>query len=282
MRIRPCVSCGACSQACPTSAISDIFKSKSIEATKKTRTICTYCGVGCNLDVATKGNEILSIQAPFDAEVNQRAHLPQGPLRVQILQSSRPPAQAAHPLQRTLRRGHVGRGVRSHRREPDAHQSRARRRCGRAASRRRAARMRRITSCRNSFAWSFGTNNIDACARVCHSPDGLGHAEGVRHRRGDELSRRPAIHELHPGHRCEPDRRPSGDRREDQAARDERRAAHHHRSARDRDSCHLRSITSSSAPAPTSRCSTCSPTTSGSRTGGPRIHREALRELGRI
>ena len=31
----PCVSCGACSQACPTSAISDIFASKSIEATKK-------------------------------------------------------------------------------------------------------------------------------------------------------------------------------------------------------------------------------------------------------
>src|SRR4029077_13091998 len=66
----PCVSCGACAQACPTSAISDIFQSKSIEATKKTRTICTYCGVGCNLDVATKGNEVLSIQAPVDSEVN--------------------------------------------------------------------------------------------------------------------------------------------------------------------------------------------------------------------
>jgi formate dehydrogenase major subunit len=65
-----CVSCGACSQACPTSAISDRFQSKSIEATKKTRTVCTYCGVGCNLNVATKGNEVLSIQAPVDAEVN--------------------------------------------------------------------------------------------------------------------------------------------------------------------------------------------------------------------
>src|SRR5260221_12380436 len=65
-----CVSCGACSQACPTSAISDVFRSKAIEATKKTRTICTYCGVGCNLIVASKGREILSIQAPIDAEVN--------------------------------------------------------------------------------------------------------------------------------------------------------------------------------------------------------------------
>ncbi|HCV51181.1 MAG TPA: formate dehydrogenase subunit alpha, partial [Saprospirales bacterium] len=42
-----CVSCGACSQACPTSAISDVFQSKAIEATETIRTICTYCGVGC-------------------------------------------------------------------------------------------------------------------------------------------------------------------------------------------------------------------------------------------
>ena len=65
-----CVSCGACAQACPTSAISDIFQSKSIEASSKTRTVCTYCGVGCNLDVAVKDNEVHSIQAPIDAEVN--------------------------------------------------------------------------------------------------------------------------------------------------------------------------------------------------------------------
>ena len=66
-----CVSCGACSQACPTSAISDVFQSKAIEATETTRTICTYCGVGCNLDISTNNGEILSIQAPYDAEVNQ-------------------------------------------------------------------------------------------------------------------------------------------------------------------------------------------------------------------
>ncbi|HHL72757.1 MAG TPA: 4Fe-4S dicluster domain-containing protein, partial [Bacteroidetes bacterium] len=47
-----CVSCGACAQACPTSAISDVFQSKAILATEKVRTVCTYCGVGCNLNVA--------------------------------------------------------------------------------------------------------------------------------------------------------------------------------------------------------------------------------------
>ncbi|HAS36410.1 MAG TPA: formate dehydrogenase subunit alpha, partial [Flavobacteriales bacterium] len=66
-----CVSCGACAQACPTSAISDIFQSKAINATETTRTVCTYCGVGCNLEVSSKNGEVLSIQAPYDAEVNQ-------------------------------------------------------------------------------------------------------------------------------------------------------------------------------------------------------------------
>ncbi len=46
-----CVSCGACAQACPTSAISDVYQSKAIQATEKTRTVCTYCGVGCNLEI---------------------------------------------------------------------------------------------------------------------------------------------------------------------------------------------------------------------------------------
>lgn len=65
-----CVSCGACAQACPTSAISDVFESKSVATTGKTRTICTYCGVGCNLEVSSNGNDIKSIRAPYDAAVN--------------------------------------------------------------------------------------------------------------------------------------------------------------------------------------------------------------------
>lgn len=39
--------------------------------TKKFRNPCTYCGVGCNLEVSVSNGEILSIQAPDDAEVNQ-------------------------------------------------------------------------------------------------------------------------------------------------------------------------------------------------------------------
>ncbi len=66
-----CVACGACAQTCPTSAISDRYKFATSPATEKERTICTYCGVGCNLEVAVEGDQVLSIEAPYDAEVNQ-------------------------------------------------------------------------------------------------------------------------------------------------------------------------------------------------------------------
>ena len=65
-----CVSCGACAHTCPTDAISDVFQSKSAIADEKIRTTCSYCGVGCNLEVAIKNNKVLSIDTPKDTEVN--------------------------------------------------------------------------------------------------------------------------------------------------------------------------------------------------------------------
>lgn len=65
-----CVSCGACSQTCPTDAITDVFQMIDVEPDKTTRTVCTYCGVGCNLEIKTKGQEIISITAPYEAEAN--------------------------------------------------------------------------------------------------------------------------------------------------------------------------------------------------------------------
>jgi formate dehydrogenase major subunit len=66
-----CVSCGACAQACPTSAITDVFKSKETKADEVVRSVCTYSGVGCNLEVKVKDNKVVAITAPYDAESNQ-------------------------------------------------------------------------------------------------------------------------------------------------------------------------------------------------------------------
>ena len=84
----PCVSCGACVQTCPTNALSDRYGTKTIMADKVIRTVCTYCGVGCNLEVKVKDGEVRGIQSPPDAEVN-RGHLcVKGRFAFEFLQSS--------------------------------------------------------------------------------------------------------------------------------------------------------------------------------------------------
>ena len=38
---------------------------------KKTKTVCTYCGVGCSFDMWTKGRKILRVEPSMEAPANQ-------------------------------------------------------------------------------------------------------------------------------------------------------------------------------------------------------------------
>jgi len=168
-----CVSCGACAQACPTSAISDVFESKSVVADEKIRTVCTYCGVGCNLEVAVVNKKVKSIQAPYDAEVNQGHTCLKGRFAFSFYNH---PDRLRTPLIRkdgelvpatwneaydyiasklTTIKNDFG---------PDYIAGISSARC---------------TNEENYLMQKFiraviGTNNIDSCARVCHSPTALG------------------------------------------------------------------------------------------------------------
>ncbi|MFT7545862.1 MAG: formate dehydrogenase major subunit [Gammaproteobacteria bacterium] len=168
-----CVSCGACSQACPTSAISDVFQSKAIQATNTTRTICTYCGVGCNLEVSTSNGEILSITAPYDAEVNQGHTCLKGRYAFKFYDH---PERLNSPM--IKRNGqfekvswdevydYIANKLNGFKKEfgPDSMAGISSSRC---------------TNEENYLMQKFyraviNTNNIDGCARVCHSPTALG------------------------------------------------------------------------------------------------------------
>jgi formate dehydrogenase major subunit len=169
----PCVSCGACAQACPTSAISDVFQSKSIEATKKTRTICTYCGVGCNLEVATKGTEVLSISAPVDAEVNHAHTCLKGRYAFKFYNHK---DRLRKPL---IRRD--GQFVEATWEEAYEHivENLTRIKKDHGAQSIAGISSARCTNEENYLMQKFiraviGTNNIDCCARVCHSPTAWG------------------------------------------------------------------------------------------------------------
>ena len=168
-----CVSCGACAQACPTSAISDIFESKSVAYDEKVRTICTYCGVGCNLEVAVKNGEVKSIQAPYDAAVNVGHTCLKGRFAFGFYNH---PDRIKSPMIRKngelvavswdeaydFIANELNRIKKQH--GPDAISAVSSARCTNEENYLMQKFMRAV----------IGTNNVDSCARVCHSPTALG------------------------------------------------------------------------------------------------------------
>ena len=168
-----CVSCGACAQACPTSAISDVFESKSIVADKKVRTICTYCGVGCNLDVAVVNGKVKSIQAPYDAEVNQGHTCLKGRFSFSFYNH---PDRLRTPLIR--KNGELVAATWDEAYDLIANKlTQIKNDFG--PDQIAGISSARCTNEENYLMQKFiraviGTNNIDSCARVCHSPTALG------------------------------------------------------------------------------------------------------------
>ena len=71
-----CVYCGNCIAVCPTGAIQ--FKSEfdlreagnwRPDDQNITRTVCSYCGVGCNLELHTQDDRIVKVTSPVDHSV---------------------------------------------------------------------------------------------------------------------------------------------------------------------------------------------------------------------
>jgi formate dehydrogenase alpha subunit len=67
-----CVFCGSCVQVCPTAALMPVSrKGKGREwELERVKTICSYCGVGCEVEYARRNGEIVYAQAKADAAVN--------------------------------------------------------------------------------------------------------------------------------------------------------------------------------------------------------------------
>lgn len=99
-----CTFCGQCVQTCPTGALADRKAMAYADLPgeiDKTRTICPYCGVGCSVDVLTKGDVIVGVQPAMDGPANLGALCVKGQFAFDFVQ---------HPdrLKRPLVRGYDG------------------------------------------------------------------------------------------------------------------------------------------------------------------------------
>jgi formate dehydrogenase major subunit len=170
-----CVSCGACVQACPTATLNEKSMIEIGTPEHSVVTTCAYCGVGCSFKAEMRGDELVRMVPYKDGEANRGHSCVKGRfawgyathkeriLKPMIRQKVDDPwrevswdeainyaASEFKRIQAKYGKNAVG-GITSSR-------------------------------CTNEETFlvqkliraAFGNNNVDTCARVCHSPTGYG------------------------------------------------------------------------------------------------------------
>ena len=170
-----CVSCGACVQACPPATLTEKSVIEIGQPEHSAVTTCAYCGVGCTFKAEMRGEEVVRMVPYKDGKANRGHSCVKGRfawgyathkeriLKPMIRDTIDQPwrevsyddafdfaAQKLRGIQQTYGRDSIG-GITSSR-------------------------------CTNEETYlvqkliraGFGNNNVDTCARVCHSPTGYG------------------------------------------------------------------------------------------------------------
>jgi formate dehydrogenase major subunit len=174
-----CVSCGACVQACPTGSLIE----KSVGAAQRANkpadrsvvTTCAYCGVGCSFKAEMHGEEVVRMVPYKEGKANRghscvkgrfawgyanhRERILKPMLRDKITEPWREVsweqaigrvASEFKRIQKIYSRGSIG-GITSSRCTDEE-----------------------TFLVQKLVRGGFGNNNVDTCARVCHSPTGYG------------------------------------------------------------------------------------------------------------
>jgi formate dehydrogenase major subunit len=170
-----CVSCGACVQACPTATLIEKSVIDHGQPDRVVKTTCAYCGVGCSFKAELKGDQLIRMEPDPDGGANHGHSCVKGRFAW---------GYATHRDRVTTPL------VRNSIEEPwreaswdEAIAFAARRFCDiRDRFGRNALGGISSSRCTNEEVFvvqkmvraAFGNNNIDTCARVCHSPTGYG------------------------------------------------------------------------------------------------------------
>ncbi len=170
-----CVSCGACVQACPTATLIEKSVIEIGQPEHSVITTCAYCGVGCNFKAEMRGEQVVRMVPYKDGKANHGHSCVKGRFAF---------GYATH--RERILTPMIREKITDPWREVSWDQAIAH---TAAEFKRIQARYGKdavggITSsrCTNEETYlvqqlvraGFGNNNVDTCARVCHSPTGYG------------------------------------------------------------------------------------------------------------
>jgi formate dehydrogenase major subunit len=170
-----CVSCGACVQACPTATLTEKTIIAHGQPDRVVQTTCAYCGVGCSFRAELQGNEVVRMVPEMSGGANEGHSCVKGRfawgyashqdriLHPMVRERTTDPwrevswdeaiafaANRFKAIQAEHGRGAIG-GISSSR-----------------------CTNEEVYVVQKMVRAAFANNNVDTCARVCHSPTGYG------------------------------------------------------------------------------------------------------------
>ena len=170
-----CVSCGACVAACPTATLVEKTVTFSGQPEHSVGTTCAYCGVGCSFKAEMKGSQVVRMTPHKNGQANEGHACVKGRFawgyatHKDRITTPMIRAKITDPWREVSWEEAIAYAASEFRRIQTKH--------GRDS-------IGGITSsrCTNEETYlvqklvraAFGNNNVDTCARVCHSPTGYG------------------------------------------------------------------------------------------------------------
>lgn len=170
-----CISCGACVAACPTDALMEASVIAKGQPERVVETTCAYCGVGCSFRAEMKGDDVVRMVPSKDGGANQghaciKGRFAWGYATHQERQlSPMVREKTSDPWRRVSWEEAIAFTATRFKAIQERHGVKS---IGGITSSR--CTNEEIFAVQKLIRAGFGNNNVDTCARVCHSPTGYG------------------------------------------------------------------------------------------------------------